>query len=302
VSAIDLSFCMIVRNGGNTLAACLDSVIPIADELIVVDTGSTDDSKDIARRCGATVVAVPWQDDFAKARNHYLRIAKGRWILSLDADEQLGVVDKARLIEQLGRYPRTAFMLTIRNYFVSPDASQLLRPGLAAPEVVPGVAYSVSRTVRLFPRLRGIRYTYPVHESLLPALRRQGVAVRPCHIPIHHMGYLYGWQALDQKSRLYGELGARKLAEHPDYFLAYLELGKIRLRAGLLDEAERLFVECLRLNSRCSRAHYYLAIVHVQRGNWPRALDAARQAHKMSPDHDDVTSLVANLEQRMTPS
>ena len=65
----DISFCMIVRNGAATLATCLQSIASVVDETIVVDTGSTDGSPDVARRFGARVLSVPWPSDFAAARN-----------------------------------------------------------------------------------------------------------------------------------------------------------------------------------------------------------------------------------------
>src|SRR5260370_37189051 len=86
----DVSFCMIVRNGAATLSACLRSVAALCDELIVVDTGSDDDSPEIARSFGARVVHTRWPGDFSAARNVYLEHARCPWVLSLDADEVLG--------------------------------------------------------------------------------------------------------------------------------------------------------------------------------------------------------------------
>src|SRR5262245_45622306 len=115
--ALDLSFCMIVRDGAPTLGDCLRSVAHLADEMIVVDTGSTDESRDIARAFGATVVDERWRDDFAAARNEYLKRARGRWILVLDADEEVGPLGRSSLLAYLAAHDRTAFALTSRNYF-----------------------------------------------------------------------------------------------------------------------------------------------------------------------------------------
>src|SRR5579863_6345186 len=83
------SLCMIVRNEEKNLAACLRSVADLMDEIVVVDTGSTDRTRDVARRFRARVVDFPWIDNFAAARNESLRHATGNWIFWLDADERL---------------------------------------------------------------------------------------------------------------------------------------------------------------------------------------------------------------------
>src|ERR1019366_3284007 len=85
-----LSVCMIVKNEERNLARCLDSVQGLAGELIVVDTGSTDETPGIAARYGAEVIPFDFTIvDFAAARNHALERSSGRWILMLDADETL---------------------------------------------------------------------------------------------------------------------------------------------------------------------------------------------------------------------
>src|SRR5262245_35170186 len=115
---------MIVRNGAATLRACLDSVAAIADEMIVVDTGSTDESAAIARGYGARVVSIPWPNDFSAARNEYVRLARCAWVLSLDADEILGPVSREAMHHNLAACPRSAFVFEIRNYYVAPREPQ----------------------------------------------------------------------------------------------------------------------------------------------------------------------------------
>ena len=84
-----LSFSMIVRNEEARLAGCLASVRELANEMVVVDTGSTDATIAVAEAAGARVEQVEWPGDFAPARNTALTFLKGDWVLVLDADEQL---------------------------------------------------------------------------------------------------------------------------------------------------------------------------------------------------------------------
>src|ERR1700733_7692594 len=98
-----LSLCMIVKNEEATLSQCLDSVRDLAGELVVVDTGSTDATRNIAASHGARVLTFDFTTvNFAAARNHAIAHASGRWILMLDADERLdasGGVAIKRLVD-----------------------------------------------------------------------------------------------------------------------------------------------------------------------------------------------------------
>ena len=89
---------MIVKDEENDLVKCLRSVKPVVDEMIVVDTGSTDRTKDIATALGAKVFEFPWENDFSAARNFSISQAKGDWILALDADEVISPLDHASLL------------------------------------------------------------------------------------------------------------------------------------------------------------------------------------------------------------
>ena len=85
----EVSLCMIVKNEENYLPNCLNSIKDIVDEIIVVDTGSTDKTVDIAKSFGAKVYYFPWRNNFSEARNESLKYATKDWILILDADDEL---------------------------------------------------------------------------------------------------------------------------------------------------------------------------------------------------------------------
>ena len=143
-----ISLAMIVRNEAPRLAQCLESVRQAVDEIVIVDTGSTDITLQIARTYTAKVYSYRWGDDFAAARNYAIEQTTGDWILSLDADEQLTAVagDLQALISQPGY---TAFFLPL----------QALKPGNEDYE------YDRYMVLRLF--RRHYRFTSPVHEYVL---------------------------------------------------------------------------------------------------------------------------------------
>jgi len=165
-----VSVCMIVKNAQGTLYRCLDSVKPIADEIIVCDTGSTDHTMDIAREYTDQVHEIPWEDDFAAARNRSIERASKDWILWIDADEHLigG--------ENLGKYLRDNMYngYVIRQHHHAIDAQ--FRPDVP---------------VRLFRNHRGVRFFGCVHEHPETGLNlgvKPAVALSDVHIA--HDGYM----------------------------------------------------------------------------------------------------------------
>ncbi len=117
-AALRVSLCMIAKDEQEHISGCLESVRGLVDEIIVVDTGSADRTKETARSCGAKVFSFPWTGNFAEARNESLRHATGDWIIFLDADERLnsfGVEDclrKCRICA--GAWTLTLFPLSTR--------------------------------------------------------------------------------------------------------------------------------------------------------------------------------------------
>ncbi len=175
-SEVSVSLTMIVRDEQGNLPRCLGSVAGLFDEIVVVDTGSTDRTAEIAREFGARVFDFVWVNDFAAARNAALARATGDYAFWLDADDVLDPPQRIKLQALLDR----------------------LRAGDEAAYVVrcscdPGPNGDGGQTVvdhiRLFPVREGVRWTYAVHEQILPALRRANVPVRWTDVNVRHTGY-----------------------------------------------------------------------------------------------------------------
>lgn len=140
--------CMIVRDEEDNLPRCLASLKPLVDEIVIVDTGSTDATMDIARRFEARVYEEPWQDDFSLHRNQALEKATGRWVLVIDADEELVDTDVAETRERLEQdgLPNI-LMVSLRLHYPGDKKLAMVAPRMAR-------------------RDAGIRYVFPVHEQL----------------------------------------------------------------------------------------------------------------------------------------
>ncbi len=140
-----VSLCAIVRNEAHQLGRCLASVAPHVDEMILVDTGSTDDTVAIAQGFGARVYEFTWCDDFAAARNAALAHVTGDWVLVVDADEEL-VVENPAWREELAQTPPRVLALTR--------------------EEVGATAWVGGFHPRLFPNLPGVHYEGRYHEQV----------------------------------------------------------------------------------------------------------------------------------------
>jgi len=156
----DLSLCMIVRDAAGTLNACLESVRPWVDEMIVVDTGSDDDSPQIAGSFGAKVFHFPWSNDFAAARNESLRHACGRWIFWMDADDTIDR-DSGRKLCELACEDAADELL---GYVM-----QVHCPG---PDGQADADVTVVDHVKMFRNRPDLRFEGRIHEQILPSIRR----------------------------------------------------------------------------------------------------------------------------------
>lgn len=263
-----LSACLIVKNEERLLESCLSSLHGVADEVVVVDTGSTDDTVAIARVAGARVAHFPWCDDFAAARNFAIDQAQGDWILVLDGDECLTEQGRAVIRPNLAEVPAEigAFLLPIEN--LTGDAAD---PSL-----------HVAPLPRLFRRLEGLRYAGRVHEQITEALGALGLVTAGLDAPIRHVGYLGEYlRDRDKFARNEALLRVRCAEEphaaYPRYHLAKTlkAMGRYPEAANVLDEALRLAPhDALYLPDAC----WERANLHALAGDRQTALRTTEQA------------------------
>lgn len=174
-----LSLCMIVKDEAHQIEACLSSVHTAVDEIIVVDTGSTDGTQEICRRYGANVLEVPWENSFANARNIGLQAARGEWILWMDADEQWQEDSQDELRQAVHASNGDAFFIKILHY-----------RGSDKEQASAHFAYRSSQ-IRLFRNNKGFRFTRDIHDVLeWPASLSQEHPIPLLPIFLHHFGYL----------------------------------------------------------------------------------------------------------------
>lgn len=278
-----LSACLIVKNEEQFLEGCLKSLQGAVDEVIVVDTGSTDQTVKIAKRMGAKVYSFTWINDFSAARNESLRHASGDWILIIDADERLDAESKA-LLHQAIAEPRA------NSYFVRLDST--LDDGGVNTSMLP----------RLFRRHENAYYTGLIHEQIQAQL--EAIGYRHVMLPVRliHEGYHREVIHTRDKHQRNLELLERQLRETPDNHYYQFQLGKqLMSQSEQNAQTEQIARATELLQAACdglermsplptSSGEFFLMLAkayHVQR-KFDQALEASHRGCDLYPDYPDT--------------
>jgi glycosyltransferase involved in cell wall biosynthesis len=279
-----ISLCMIVKNEQAFLAPCLNAIKKLVDEIIVADTGSDDRSADIAKVYGAQVFNVQWQDDFSLARNASLEKAHGDWVLIIDADEVIAPQDFAALKQVVLPHngkPR-AYSLQTRNYLNLANAMDWQPNDGRYPQHEAGIGWFPTDKVRLFPKLAGIRFDYPVHEMVDEKVKEAGIPIRPCPIPIHHYGHLNETRN-QHKAETYFKLGYAKLERLENDLVALRELAVQAGQLGQWVEAVDLWQRLLTIRPGYHEAYANMAGAFWQMGKYDQGIDCSKKAIQANP-------------------
>lgn len=269
-----LSVCMIVKNEASQISEALSNFSRFADELVVVDTGSTDETRSLALRYTDRVFDFPWCDDFAAARNHSIEQATGDYVLWMDADDR--VEDAAvQHIQQLKSY----FDGNKAFYFILQD---LGRDGPTA----------FFYQLRCFPRLPGIRFSGRIHEQLAV----EGLTFVTTDIAVQHHGYTHSGVLLGKVRRNLAIL-ERELADGRDDEVVHFYLALSHEKLGDLDRAIAFMEKALvrleapyRESTRKGlpitstvEAHLHLARFHARAGQPDKAFVHTMEAQAAAP-------------------
>ncbi len=290
---VSISLCMITKNEEVFLEQCLNSISSLVDEIIVVDTGSLDKTKDIARKFTNKIYDFKWCDDFSTARNKSLEYATGDWILILDADEVLSENDFAEIrdiIQSADQNKVVGFSLQQRNYTnnqICAGWKSSRNESYKESKIASG--YWEAPIIRLFKNISEVHYQGVVHESVYNSLFDLG-SIERLEIPIHHYGHL-DENKLARKGKNYEQMGQKKIEIEKD-FSAYFELGRQLVANKKLDEAVIAFQESIRLKSDFFQSHFMLGSTYLLKNELDKSLSALRKAESIN---NEFPSLYNNL-------
>lgn len=269
---------MINRNQEQLLERCLSHHRPLIDEVIIVDTGSTDDSIAVAQKHGALVLHDPWQDDFARPRNIGIERATSDWILILDPDELIATKDFQRIQHLTTLLLYAAFQLTTRNYASKPHNSQYTPNPRDCPEAGQYPGFHPSTKTRFFQRRYNLRFQKCWHELLDYDLVEKGLPRAKSGIPIHHYPGEHAQKSPREKQEFYLRMGEKKLRENPNDAQAWWELSVAESIIGYRDRAIRSVEKAFELGQpNAQRMLTYYRLLKIQ-GHEARARFAIEKA------------------------
>ena len=275
-----LSLCMIAKNEEQFLADCLASVRNVVDEIILVDTGSTDRTVEIAESFGARVFHFPWTGDFAAARNESLAHATGDWILVLDADETIPAEGHAELKKVLRSSDYVGYSLVIEN--------------LMGQE---GRECQTALIFRLFANRPDVRFEGIIHEQALPSALRTGLSIQSAKVRIVHRGYMDQYLTERNKYQRNLDILLRQVEQDPENPYAFFNLGQTYKLLDRPLDAEPAYKTALALLEEqklpSTTAYWptlYFSFIDLYRlmGRLEEGLELADTALQRYPDFPDI--------------
>lgn len=209
-----ISLCMIVKNEENNLVRCLNSVKDVVDEIIIVDTGSSDGTVEIAKSFGANVYFHPWEGDFSKARNYSMKYATGKWILILDADEEFEKCHGPKLNEIVRNNNSSVVSFVVKNLYKESTQE------------------CYANSIRLIRNFNGAYYDGIVHN----ALKYSGHNIYT-NISIIHYGYNGSSDKMEKKFIRTTTLLKKQVEKSPEDPTPHRYLGMAYMGMNMYDEA-----------------------------------------------------------------
>ncbi len=277
-----LSVCMIVRDEEHNIRKALESIAPMAEEIVVVDTGSTDDTKKIVREFTHIIIDAPWKDDFSKARNIGLEKVSGDYVLCLDADEFIDARERINLalFKQIIPAERNkAYQIRVESEDKNEEIAVMLRLPKMNEE---------DYQIRLFPANKGIKFNGKAYECVDESIHNTDIKIeRNNQFRIMH-------SKTDQEKRALRKMNAvrasfNSISESETAlkgFIYFLKLGELDTALSWLEKTK---VEDPKLLAKI--AEYY-----VSTGNIPGIIaELVREGLKMFPDSIELILSYAEI-------
>jgi len=284
-----LSVCMIVKNEEQHLKQCLESIKNLADEIVIVDTGSTDKTKDIAKEYTSKIYDFVWNNDFAEARNFSLSKASGDWILYLDADESISEKDCNEIREILKKPEADAYYFTFRTYTNdSGKANWFSSKEDFYEESKNSNGFWISQVLRLFKK--GYLFEGKIHETPLNSIKEKKGIVFDTDIVIHHYGELKDALYQKTKQKNYESLLKLRLSEpHPgktDHYIMF-ELASELIKQEKIDEAIIYLEKAIQIYKDLP---YLITLggLYLKKKEYAKAEKILTDASQISPQNEDV--------------
>ena len=268
-----ISLCMITKNEENNLENCIGSVKDIVDEIIIVDTGSTDKTKEICKKFNfkeeIKFFDFKWNDDFSSARNESIKHATKDWILVLDADEVIDKDDLEKIKQIIKDTEDEGFLFLQKNYtddnLVAGFVSEMRKKDNKTFS-----GWYGTFIVRLFRNNKGYKFAGTVHELIEPSIEAKNGKISLANISVHNYGNTDS-KIVYKKRKFYLELCKKKVKDNPNAH-SYYELGILYKENHDFENAMESLKKALELDSKHRLAFFELGIISEQKKNYDDAI------------------------------
>ncbi|MDF2802063.1 MAG: glycosyl transferase family 2 [Anaerocolumna sp.] len=277
MQAASISLCMIVKDEELVLENCLASVKDLVDEIIIVDTGSIDKTKEIARIYGAKIFDLPWENDFSKARNVSLTHATCDWILLLDADEVLNEYDIAKFQPLMENSNYDGYHFTILNFLHDNDTSD----------------YATHYAFRFLRNTGTYHFTGNIHEQI----EKINGDFDPSRftladITLYHYGYTTSIVKSKNKRERNMPLLKKALEESPNNPFFLFNMGNEYMAdidyINALDYYEKAYKYITSDQAYTPHLYYRMILCFIELKEYSKALDLVFKALKQYPECTDI--------------
>ncbi len=321
----ELSVCMIVKNEEKHLENCLNSIKNFVDEIIIIDTGSNDKTKEIAKKFTNKIFDFKWNNNFSDARNFSLSKATKEWILSLDADEIIAKKDMEKIKKLINTGQADSFLLNWRNYTNDIGiAGWTSCKNDSYEESKNASGFNVEKVLRLFKNKKEYYFEGKIHETPHNSIKKSGGTLFDTDLIIHHLGSLDKQKFTNKKDTyirllkerlekkdfvekpkdfVFFELG-RELWElkHLEEAIYYFEkaveikedfrylfaLGGLYIIDDKLDEAEKVLKKANELNPRDVSINNNLGVIYARKKEFNKAIRRFEKAIDINPKFADA--------------
>ena len=276
----NITLSMIIKNEEEYLEGCLASIEKIVDEIVIVDTGSTDKSVSIAKKYGAKIYHLDWENDFAAARNYALEKSNGDWILYLDADERLSVNSLDKVKEITSQNKKLGVYCSVKS----------INEKTGTPNIM--------KYIRLFKNSSDIKFSGRIHEQIEPSLKQQKYELINSSIEILHLGYNISKESLKKKALRNLRLLNSEYEENKSGYNAF-QIGQTYMVLEEYEKAIRFFNEALQDPEleKHHRAHCYryLAANEEKENNTLAALNFVKEGLKLVDTQPLLNVIASNV-------
>lgn len=274
-NASPLALCLIVKNESEYLEKCIQSSKNVVSQIIIVDTGSTDETINIAKKHTLDVYLHPFDNDFSKARNFALSFVKTPWVLFLDADESFEPADADRLLETVKQAPNhiAGYQLTRYNFFGT------------------GGWYT-SKNLKVFRNHPEIRYEGTVSESVTQSIKKSGQTIADAPVLLNHFGHCRNVKQRETKAHFYFKLMREEIEKQPSNSRLMGYMGMILRTLGRFEEALKIASEAVLISPDSPHSHYCKAQVLRSMGKDEDALHHYESAVALNPQDPTAWNMI----------